>query len=832
MQDLTGSTVKRVIHVINPSISYKTTEEYRILGLLFSYLFSGGMFVVSILFFLNPGLCKGASHVLSGRVIDATTNQSLVYATVTVQNFKKVIQTNERGEFRISLPDEEVTLLVSYIGYRTERLDVHKNDSTVVVKLTPVGFLLQEVSVYAEQANPRRISSAEIKNQQIRDLAGLTKDPLRAVQLLPGVSVDNEVSNKINVRGGTSDENLILINGVEVYNPDHLKELAGGSMSIFNIDMVKSIDFSSGGFSVKYGDALSSMMKIDYKDGDRNNYQGKVDLSLIDFSVLVEGPVSRNGSFIIGVRQSYLDYLMRMLSVSSAISLDYYDVQGQMDYNLSDLNKLKVDVIFSRDNANQSPSNSYSRLGYYWNYYGQQTLVSQTTVHNSSFLANYTNSLVSIRSSNMLSDKLLSLTTASYYNEVEHEHAILMDSTSLTYSGFPQFWSYQSNNRNLIDDLSIKTICLDQDLNFQSSQFLDFDGGFTLKKILYDDAPNMHGVQILATNVTLFPDTTTMLYPPDPTYNDTVITNASTYSLAAYFQQTSQIGSNLMFNAGIRLDYFDMDKETRFAPRTSLSYAGPFGVTIRAAWGIYYEPPTYKQLRSSVASDTNTAFEKAVQYILGFEKKIEGGMDLRCEFYYKDYSSMIPTIRLSDGELAYGTRQNDAKGYATGMDLMYNETLGNTDLLLSYSYLVAREKLLDSKEGYYPRYTDQTHTLSLAVISDLGNKWSLDVRFFYGSGYAYTPYVSHYDSTAMMYLWVAGNKNASHYPPYERVDLKIAKGYSLFHKPLQIYLDVMNLFNRRNVLSYTYTYDANGRPMRRANLLYGLIPTLGVSYSF
>ncbi len=799
---------------------------------LHNYLSIGRVFIFLSSILMEPVFCQQSNHAVRGKVVDAATNQVLTFATVVVKDSKIGTSTNDNGAFLISLPKAGATLLVSYAGYKTEEVKIGESDSVIVVQLTPVDYLLQEVSVYRERMNSQEISSAEIKSEEVRDLAGMTKDPLRVAQLLPGVSVDNETSNKINVRGGTSDENLILINGVEVYNPDHLKELANANISIFNIDMVKSIDFSAGGFSVKYGDALSSMMKIDYREGNRDSYKGKVDLSLIDLSALVEGPINHNGSFIIGVRQSYLDYLMRVVNVPSSISMGYYDIQGQVNYDLSGQNKLRVDVIVSKDNGTQAPSNRFSQVGYYWNYDGTQTVVSQTTRDNYSAYANYANSLVSVMSNNVVSDNLASQTIISYYNEVEHERSIRNDSVNFKYYGFPELWSQYSDTKNLIDNLSIRTFSLNQDLTFQATQFLGFDAGINLRKILYDDVPSMHSVEMLVTNVTQFPDTTMFVYPPDPTYNDTVVTNASTYSLAGHLEQTMQLGNDLILNAGIRLDYFDMNKETRYAPRASLSYSGPFGITVRAACGIFYEPPTYRQLRSSVASDSNTAFEKATHYILGVEKKIQDGMNLRCEFYYKDYSSLIPTLGLADGELAYGNRKNDAKGYATGMDIFYSAAIGSTDILLSYGYLIAKEKLIDSNEGYYPRYTDQTHTLSLAVNSALGNKWTFDIRCFYGSGYAYTPYLSRYDSTQTMYAWFTGNTNSNHYPAYERVDLKIAKGFSLFDNPLQVYLDIMNLLNRRNVLSYTYTYDESGNPVRKANLLYGLIPTIGVSYSF
>lgn len=790
------------------------------------------MLIVLGLILAQPVFCQVNGYVVKGKVVDAVTNQSLLFASVVVAGSNRGTVTNENGDFEITISDEKTTLLISCAGYKAETLNVTKSDSLLAVKLVPVDYLLQEVVVYAGTKKTNGISSAKIENEQVKDLAGMTKDPLRSVQLLPGVSVDNEASNKMNVRGGTSDENLILVNGVEVYDPDHLRELSGVSISIFNIDLVKSIDFSSGGFSVKYGNALSSVMKIDYREGNRNEYKGKVDLSLLDLSGLLEGPIDHNGSFIIGVRKSYLDYLLRITNTPSAVYMGYYDIQGQIDYDLGPLNKLRLDVIVSRDEFSTAPYASYHHYGVYSNIYGKQTLVTQSTTNHTASDALYSNLLLSIKSDNVITGKLAGQSVLYYYGETQNESSTRSENSDFEYSGYDQLWSNNSYQRNLIDNLVVRTLAFNQNISYQASPVLNLDAGVNYKRIQYDDEPNMRQSEVWKSNVDHYPDTAVFVYPPDPTYNDMTVTEASTFSLAGYLQQTLQVGSDLIFNAGIRADYFDMNRETRLAPRASLSYGGPFGITFRAACGVFYEPPSYKQLRSSVASDTNTAFERATHYILGLEKAIGSNMTIRCEFYRKDYSDMVPTFRLSDGDLAYGNRQNNAKGFASGMDLMYNASLGSTHIVVSYSYLVAREKLINSAEGYYPRYTDQTHTLSLAAIFHVSNLWTLEARAFYGSGFAYTPYFGQPDSSAARYVWVEGRKNSAHYPPYQRVDLRVAKVFPLFGNPIEVYLDVMNVLNRKNVFSYSYSYDQNGNLDREANVLFGLIPTLGVNYSF
>ncbi len=156
--------------------------------------------------------------------------------------------------------------------------------------------------------------------------------------------------------------------------------------------------------------------------------------------------------------------------------------------------------------------------------------------------------------------------------------------------------------------------------------------------------------------------------------------------------------------------------------------------------------------------------------------------------------------------------------------------LNRFDLTFSYGYLVTKEK--DSGDvSYYPRISDQRHTASMAVTWMPGNKWTIYLRAFYGSGYAYTPSYVAVDSATMISRWVEGAKNYGHYPAYERVDVRFAKSFLLFNNPAQVYLDITNLFNRRNIWSYDYTYDRKGNPIAQPLTLLGIIPVIGLSYN-
>ena len=150
----------------------------------------------------------------------------------------------------------------------------------------------------------------------------------------------------------------------------------------------------------------------------------------------------------------------------------------------------------------------------------------------------------------------------------------------------------------------------------------------------------------------------------------------------------------------------------------------------------------------------------------------------------------------------------------------------------SYGYLVAREKLTNSNEGYYPRFTDQTHTLSAVLGVDMGDKWEVTLKGFYGSGYAFTPYQLIWDPEMSAFKWVIGSRNSAHYPAYERVDLTISKSFNLFNNPLDLYFDIMNLLNKKNVLNVQYTFDSSGQSTIKENKLFSIVPMVGIKYNF
>ena len=289
----------------------------------------------------------------------------------------------------------------------------------------------------------------------------------------------------------------------------------------------------------------------------------------------------------------------------------------------------------------------------------------------------------------MISDRLTSRTLLYYSGDIERERPLQITSINLKYSKFPDLWLNQTIENNETYDLDMNTFSMNQELNYKMTPFLELEAGVGLRRTYYNYIPDMYSSVSSVTNSAAYPDTTVSLIMGTLATSDTTSLVGPSYAFDSYIQQTYQIGTSLILNLGARFDYYDLDKQGEVSPRANLSYDLPLGITMNAAWGIYYQLPNFDQIRMSEASRDNTRFQKANHYVLGFDKSFLGAANLKVQFYQKYYSDLIPTIRLAYGSLFYGTKQNIAVGFAKGMDFQFSLNLAAVDFFLSYSYLVA-----------------------------------------------------------------------------------------------------------------------------------------------
>ncbi len=809
----------------------------------------GPSVILSIVFFVST--IHAQTCEVSGMVLDGATKEPLIFASILVQETTRGTVTDDSGRFAINVAPGDYRLQCSYVGYRTAvvAIGVHA-DTGIVIALSPLDVLLQDVTVYANYGNDetsqKEVSALSLQSETIKNITGLMPDVLRSVQMLPGVSSDNELSAKFNVHGGDENENLVLIDGTEVYDPYHVKEAPDVSIGIFDVDMIKKMDLITGGFSARYGDKMSSVVDIEYREGSRDRVRGQVSVSMTDFDALLEGPVGSNGSFIIGARQSFLQYEMKLLSVAPQVHISYDDVQGVLAYQLAPQDKMLLKFINAGDAYTYDPTTSSSSAftSPYYSSSGYTGYLSQAWHDSSEEHAHYYSTMLAIQNSDIISSQAVLKSEVSYYDELDLEHSneiyLYGDIFHASPINGPTIYAFYNSTSNYLydNDLRIRTLELNSSCDMQLAQWYGIKAGGSYQRIFYYQKLVDQATFSYSTNDYHYPKTTDSLWDVNALDNVFGSIDAQSFKVAGYLENIFQIGQRAILNIGGRFDYFDLNKDLTWSPRVNLAYRISSELTVRGAWGDFYQSPIYQQLAYSTASDTNTQSQRAIHYVLGADYEIisdkqnHNFLKLKLEAYHKTYSDLISSTVSSSGRINY-SRRNDATGRASGVDAYVMYSTSGFSGWISYSLLNAEQKMATNDSiGYFPRSTDQRHTLAAVADFDLGSGWRLGPRMVYGSGYPYTPSVAVYSAFANAWEWQLGRPNSAYLPAYKRVDLRVSNDFDLFGLSSSAFLDISNLFDFTNVQAFAYQFDNQGNPKVVTIKLWPILPTLGMTVRF
>lgn len=791
-----------------------------------------------------------ATYKVSGIVRDGSTHEVLVFANILIKGTQQGSTTNTDGNFSIYLPQGTDTLRCSFVGYKTVEIPISVNaDVKLSINLYAMDIFLQDVTVYANYGNDetsqKEVSALTMQSGTIRQSTSLMADVLRSVQMLPGVSSNNELSAKFDVHGGDDNENLVLINGSQAYDPYHVKEAPNVSIGIFDVDMIKTMDLITGGYSARYGDRMSSVLNIEYREGSKEHVKGQASVSMTDFSGLCEGPIGDHGSFILGVRQSYLQYITSMMGEAKEIHPSFYDMQGVLAYQLAPQNKVSLKFIYAGDKFLRDPiKNGWSSyIPAYQDRSGLVGPLSQLQSDSTEMHAQYYSSMISLQSANIISSNVLLKAEISYYDQRDMEHSGELEPYRSTFNSGSVHGFYRSVYYRLYNnDLRIQTFDFNSSLEIQAASFLGIRAGANYRPIFYDrkylDRRTYEEVTNYDYKSNRYPDTlNTMLdFSPAASNLDTIHTHS--YKLDSYIENVFQIGEHAILNVGGRVDYFDLNRDLTWSPRVLFAYKLNNALTFRGAWGHYYQSPVPEQLSSSASSDSNTQSQRAIHYVLGAEyhyvinPETQSFFKFKLDGIYKTYDHLISAVFSTyNGNIEY-SKKNDALGRAKGIDVFVMYSDPGFSGWISYSWLKAEQRMLIDTLGYFPRGTDQQHTIASVANIDLGVAWNLSIRLTYGSGYPYTPSVAVYDQLKKQWNWFVGKPNSAFLPAYRRIDIRASKDFTLFGLSAAAFLDVSNLFNFNNIQTYNYTFDSQGQPMIEEIKLWPILPTLGMTVRF
>ena len=797
---------------------------------------------ILIYFFLFASFISNA-QTIKGKISDIN-NIPLPAVNISIIDLKGGITSDNNGFYSISIkPNRSHVVAYSFVGYQTEkvRIPMLKKGQEYVLNiiLKESNTLLDDIIVKDQKSRKNNLS--RIKTKHVEVIPGSSGGIESVLKTLPGVSSANELSSQYSVRGGNFDENLVYVNGIEVYRPFLIHSGQQEGLSFVNSDLVGSILFSAGGFSAKYGDKMSSVLDIKYKQPKK--ISSSVSMSLLGGSAHLEG-ISKNRrlSYLLGLRHKSNQYLLNSLDTEAEYRPRFSDLQTFINYKLntnwdisflSNISSNQYQMIPQDRNTDFGTFNEALRLTIFFE--GQELDKYQT----------YFGALSTKYNPNT---KLKLELTASAFQTYEEENFDILG----------EYWLYQLDN-NLGSD-NFGDVAFDRGvgkyinharnsldarvLNFShkgnySEKDKNINWGLKFQNEKIDDKIS-EWTLIDSAGFTLPHPYDSIGLPSNP--NQQVLMNEllktdisiSSFRQSGYLEYSQDI-NNLSLNAGTRSSYWSYNEELLVSPRISLAYAPNWekDVVFRLASGIYYQSPFYRELRyPSGEVNQNIKSQKSVHYVLGSDYLFyKWGRPFKwiTEIYYKKLDDLIP-YKVDNVRIQY-LAENNSKGYATGIDLKINgEFVSGVESWASLSIMKTEEDIIGDSyidengntvyPGYIARPTDQRVNFSLFFQDYIpGNmNYKMHLNMIYGSGLPFGPPKSE------------KYQDVLRIPDYRRVDIGFSAVLKSENKRSRLRFmnilnsawlsaEVFNLLDINNTVSYLWVSDVGGRQYAVPNYL-------------
>lgn len=804
---------------------------------------------------------QSQNYTISGHITDAKNGETLISSSIFELNSKNGAVSNAYGYYSLTVPKGLVDVQYSYVGFTDQKkvfrlskdtiINIKMVESTVLKEITVVGNR-KELGVQGSQMSAIEVPISQIKS--VPTLFGET-DVLKALQLLPGVQAGTEGSAGFYVRGGGADENLLLLDGVPVYNVNHMF----GFFSIFNADAIKNVTLYKGSFPARFGGRLSSVVDIRMNDGDDKNYHGNVTVGLISSKINIEGPIIKEKTtFNFSARRTYADIIAQPL-IKLAMQQEegmertsagyyFYDLNAKINHKFSDNDRLYLSAYMGDDVIYANIRQRYVDSDY----------GSQSTMLNMDW--DWGNIISALRWNHIINPKLFMNTTAAYTRYrffmsvgTESEMKVISPPSTTTES-------IKLGYRSGIEDYSAK---------------VDFD---------YSPNPN-HDVKFGAnyTYHTFRPGVTVAQMKSNYLAIDTTIgdKNVQSHETMAYFEDNITLGYFLKANVGLHYSNFYVQKQfyQSLQPRLGLRVLINDKLSIK---GGYAAMNQYIHLLSnsniSLPTDLWVPVTKRIkpmkshQYALGAFYNLIDVLDLSVEGYYKTMDNLI---EYKDGASFFGSstgwedKVSMGRGWAYGLEFLAQKTVGRTTGWVGYTWSKS-ERLFD-RQGQelnnglsFPAKYDKRHDVSIVVSHKFSERFDLSGTWVYSTGNAGTlalheyagldiPQTNSYASFTpkgdgfydyqpqVSSLPHVSSRNNFRYEPYHRMDIGMN-----FHKQLKRgkrtwNVSVYNAYNQLNpfitsVESTGSWNPANGTYTEKKVLnqysLFPIIPSVSYTYKF
>lgn len=779
---------------------------------------------------------------------------------VTISHGQKGTSTNSKGEYQLQIPSGvNINITFSHISHNTlvKRIRVARNRTVFFSpKMTIKTEVINTVEVKNNKDKAQGIDKVDVKTAQNLPSANAgIEGTLKNIGL--GVSGNNELSTQYNVRGGNYDENLVYVNGIEVYRPFLVRSGQQEGLSFVNPNLTQNVRFSSGGFQAKYGDKLSSVLDITYKKPTKFN--AKVDASFLGASGTVEGVLFENKlSAILGVRYRNNSLFVNSKDIETNFRPNFTDAQTYLSYQVN--KKFNIDFLgnFSLNNYEYKPVTRRTNFGTLAD--TQALVVNYQGQENDKYLTLFG----ALKADYIPNENLTFTVSSSLYNTQEEEYfdifafygigEVNADFGSDNFGDveFTQAIGSQLDHaRNdldaLIANVQLKTTITKDDnvfeigVKYQSEDIKD--------RIIEWQVIDSAGFSIRPPNLLPNDEPYTPFTGPIVPFISTRATNNITINRVSGFAQWSRklfLNDNqLWLNAGVRAQNWKVSGDeivskgqTVISPRVQVALKPDWekDMLFRISGGYYYQPPFYRELRDSLgAVNANVKAQRSIHFVVGNDysfKLWNRPFKLVTEAYYKSLTDINP-FTISNVQIRYRAK-NNAKGFATGFDARLNgEFVPGTESYVSFGYLITKENI--DNRGYISRPTDQRFKFAVLfqdyVPSNPNLKMYLNMVYNTGLPGGSPPYADPYIFQNRLKSYFRSDIGIS----YVLVDQKKKPKTEWLQKfkELSMGIELFNMFDVQNTITNTWVRDISSQnSLAVPNFLSGRVLNIKISAQF
>ncbi len=776
-------------------------------------------------------------YVVHLQVVDAQNDEPVADADITIDVLDRTFATNEYGKVTVLLPLSYYTFKVSSLGIISRSFQATiDRDTTLTFPVTVEAKVLDEVEVvdarFNEKVDLNVVGVEKISLQAIEALPMLAgeKDIVKSLTLLPGVQTGTEGSANINVRGGTSDQNLYLLDHATLYHSGHLL----GFLSSFNPMAIDSVTLFKAGFPARYGGRLSSVIQTGTKEGNLDSVSVRGNVGIISSKLSVQVPVIRQkSSLILSGRRTYVDLFQRLFAGSNPVrnqtSYVFYDMNAKWVYYFTPDNKVSI--------------NFYQDYDTYYDITTDRTTEPKTYQENR---LTWRNRIIEANWDARLSAKLhhnLSLSQTSYAMQILDDR-----------QGQKQGQNYRNAFNTSLQDLSLK-----ENMHIQVMPSFQADVGVQYEHHRFNPA-------LLSSR------------QADTTFSENTLPETTAQQLSLYVEGYVNFSDRYSLSAGIRNSHYFVDQHNylnraadRLEPRVNVERKLGAYSAVRASYArmvqpihLLTDPGLGLPFNLWVSSNQQVKPQKADQVAGGYYTSFLLGKrnySLSVEGYYKwmydivayrdGFSSSTFTTAASNTDRTWDKVLTSGNGKSYGAEVLLEKTSGAFTGWLAYTLSWTKHQFADLNYGrpFYSRY-DRRHDLSLVGFYKLNKKWDINFNFSYATGqpvtlplYTYPGFTFNYDQGKVtntgVLLYTQGGRNAYRMKAFHRLDIAFQSRLQWRNVQGSVEFGLFNLYNRKNPYYYYADTDYVGnidRPKRvsviKSVSLFPMIPSVSLSFEF